>query len=203
VRPRGTLTGFTVRAGAARHAALPQQGECVLTTGEPIVLDVEEGQRRIDELAGVLVDAVASGASVSFMHPFGHRDAVAFWRKVLASVGEGSTVLLAALADGTVQGTVQLQLATPPNQPHRAEVAKLLVHRRARRQGLAARLMAALEREALARGRTLLTLDTHTGGPAERLYERLGWSRVGIVPGYALLPDGLPGDTTIFYKRLS
>jgi GNAT superfamily N-acetyltransferase len=111
-------------------------------------------------------------------------------------------VLLAAFDDGDVVGTVQVNLATPPNQPHRADIAKLLVRRSARRRGVAAQLMEAAEREALAEGKTLLVLDTVTGDAAERLYERLGWTRVGVIPNYALYPDGRPCATTLFYKQL-
>ena len=170
---------------------------------EPVVLDVEALRDRIGQLAEVLVDAVAGGASVSFVQPFGAAEAVAYWRQVLAPVESGAIVLLAAVEADRVIGTVQLQLATPPNQPHRAEVAKLLVHSAWRGRGIAGRLMAALEREALARGRTLLTLDTLAGGTADRLYRCLGWTRVGVIPGYALLPEGgRLGDTAIFWKRL-
>jgi ribosomal protein S18 acetylase RimI-like enzyme len=100
-------------------------------------------------------------------------------------------------------GTVQILLATPPNQPHRADVAKLLVHRSARRRGVASLLMLHAERAALAAKKTLLVLDTVTGSPAERLYRRLGWSTVGVIPNYALFPDGRPCDTTVFFKHLS
>ena len=114
----------------------------------------------------------------------------------------GRRVLLAAFDDGELVGTVQVDLATPPNQPHRGDIAKLLVRRSARRRGIAAQLMEAAEREALAEGKTLLVLDTVTGDAAERLYERLGWTRVGVIPNYALYPDGRPCATTVFYKQL-
>ena len=104
--------------------------------------------------------------------------------------------------NGELIGTVQVILALPPNQPHRGEIAKLLVHRLARRRGIARLLMDHAEREARAEGKTLLVLDTVTGDPAERLYQRLGWTTVGVIPGYALYPDGRPCDTTVFFKVL-
>ena len=114
----------------------------------------------------------------------------------------GSRLLLAAFVNGELVGTVQVVVALPPNQPHRAEIAKLLVHRSARRRGIAQRLMEQAEAEARAEGKTLLVLDTVTGDNAERLYERLGWRRVGVIPGYALFPDGRPCDTTVFWKSV-
>jgi GNAT superfamily N-acetyltransferase len=118
-------------------------------------------------------------------------------------VEQGRRLLLAAFADGELVGSVQVVFAPHPNQPHRADIARMLVRRSARRRGIGERLMAAAEREALAEGRTLLVLDTVTGDDAERLYERLGWTRVGVIPGYALYPDGRPCDTTVFFKQLS
>jgi GNAT superfamily N-acetyltransferase len=166
-------------------------------------LDACAARAALDGLAAVLVDCVEGGASVSYMAPFSHDDARAVFEEVAAEVECGRRVLLAAFEDGDVVGTVQVNLATPPNQPHRGEVAKLLVRRSARRRGIAAQLMEAAEREALADGRTLLVLDTVTGDGAERLYERLGWKRVGVIPNYALYPDGRTCDTTVFYKQLS
>jgi GNAT superfamily N-acetyltransferase len=119
-----------------------------------------------------------------------------------AEVGRVRRLLLAAFDGGRVVGTVQVILALPPNQPHRGEIAKLLVHRSARRRGVARLLMERAESEASAEGKTLLVLDTVTGDPAERLYERLGWTRVGVIPGYALYPDGRPCDTTVFWKAV-
>ena len=165
-------------------------------------LDAAEARGELDALAAVLVDCVEGGASVSYMAPFSHLDARTAFEVVAAEVAEDSRLLLAAFDDDEVVGTVQINLATPPNQPHRGDVAKLLVRRSARRRGIAAQLMEAAEREALAEGRTLLVLDTVTGDPAERLYERLGWTRVGVIPDYALYPDGRLCDTTVFYKRL-
>jgi GNAT superfamily N-acetyltransferase len=156
----------------------------------------------LDGLAAVLVDCVEGGASVSYMSPFSHEDARAAFEAVVADVEQRRRVLLAAFDDGDVVGTVQINLATPPNQPHRGDIAKLLIRRSARKRGIAAQLMAAAEREARAAGRTLLVLDTVTGDDAERLYARLGWTRVGVIPNYALYPDGRPCDTTVFYKQL-
>ena len=157
----------------------------------------------IEALADVLVDCVAGGASVSFMAPLPHARAVAFWRDVVAGVARGERVLLvAADGDGRVVGTVQLIVAQPENQPHRADVAKLLVRRDARGRGVAQRLLATLDDAARAAGKTVLVLDTVTGGAAERLYERAGWQRVGVVPNYALMPDGAPCATTFFHKPL-
>jgi GNAT superfamily N-acetyltransferase len=165
------------------------------------VLDAAAAQAAIGELCDVLVDCVEGGASVSFMLPFGRDDAKKFFEKIIASVARGETVLLAAKLDSHIVGSVQLGLDMPPNQPHRGDIRKLLVHRAARKHGLGAALMAAAEREAKARGRTLLVLDT-ASGDAERLYVRAGWQRVGVVPDYALWPQGGFCDTTFFWKRI-
>ena len=159
-------------------------------------------EAQVDELAGVLIDCVDGGASVSFMHPLTRQRAVAFWRRVAHGVAAGERALLVAEDAHGMCGTVQLVLDQPENQPHRADLSKMLVHRRARRQGLGAALMRAAETTARECGKTLLVLDAVTGGDAERLYERLGWQRVGVIPGYALLPEGGPCDTTVFYRDL-
>src|SRR4051812_17561190 len=143
---------------------------------------------QIDGLADVLIDCVEGGASVSFMHPLTRERALAFWRHVAQSVATGERALLVAEDADGVCGTVQLTLAQPENQPHRADVLKMLVHRRARRRGLGAALMQAAEATAREHGKTLLVLDAVTGGDGARLYERLGWVRVGDIPGYALMP---------------
>ncbi len=161
---------------------------------------VDESQ--IDQLADVLIDCVEGGASVSFMQPLSRDRAVAFWRRVAAGVAAGERVLLVAEDDEGICGTVQLVLDLPENQPHRADLAKMLVHRRARRRGLGAALMRAAEATAVQCGRTLVVLDAVTDGDAARLYERLGWVRVGDVPGYALMPGGEPCSTTFYYRRL-
>jgi len=156
----------------------------------------------LDQLAAVLVDCVEGGASVSFMAPLSQADALGFFRKVLASVASGDTVLLAASVDGRIVGTVQLGLDTPPNQPHRADVKKMLVHRTARSRGIGAALMAAVEEEARRRGRWLLVLDTVPDMSGYRLYQRSGWTKCGVIPDYALFPDGRLCDTAVFWKRL-
>jgi GNAT superfamily N-acetyltransferase len=157
---------------------------------------------QVDGLADVLIDCVDGGASVSFMAPLSRERAAAFWRRVADSLAAGQRALLIAEDALGICGTVQLIFAEPENQPHRADVAKMLVHRRARRRGLGAALMRAAERTALDCGKTLLVLDAVTGGDAERLYERLGWSRVGVIPGYALFPRGGLCSTTYFYRKL-
>ena len=155
---------------------------------------------QIEALADVLIDCVAGGASVSFMHPLSQEKAVAFWRGVAEGVEQGERVLLVAEDDIGIVGTVQLILAQPENQPHRADVSKMLVHRRARRKGLGAALMRAAEAEARECGKTLLMLDTTSGMDAERLSARLGWQRFGEVPGHALLPQGGLSNTAFFYR---
>lgn len=155
----------------------------------------------VPDLAEVLAACVEAGAGVSFMLPFGPEAAARFWEGLVPRVAQGTIVVLAARNGDRIDGTVQLHLIITPNQPHRAEVAKLLVHPRARRQGLAEALMRRLEEEARRRGRSLLTLDT-AGDVADRLYRRLGFQAVGVIPGYAFWPDGSLSDTTIFYKQL-
>ena len=163
----------------------------------------EEAHAFVEPLADVLVDCVEGGASVSFMWPLARDKALAFWRQVADGVAAGRRVLLVAQdPEGSTVGTVQMVLDLPENQPHRADVAKMLVLRRARRQGVAQALLAALDREALREGRSVLVLDTVTGGDAERLYARHGWCKVGSVPSFALMPDGSPCATTFFYKQL-
>jgi GNAT superfamily N-acetyltransferase len=157
----------------------------------------------VEGLADVLIDCVAGGASVSFMWPLPREEAIAFWRGVADAVAREERVLLVAEdRSGSIVGTVQMITAQPPNQPHRADVAKMLVHRKARRRGVAQRLMAAVDDVARAAGRTVLVLDTVTGGDAERLYQRMGWQRVGEIPKYALMPDGDFCSTTFFHKQL-
>jgi GNAT superfamily N-acetyltransferase len=160
------------------------------------------GECEIEELSDVLIDCVEGGASVSFMLPIARATAVAFWRSVAAGVERGERILLAAEnADAAIIGTAQVILAQPQNQPHRADIAKMLVHRCARRLGAGAALLAAAESAALGAGKTLLVLDT-ASGDAERLYARHGWQRCGVIPGYALLPGGGLCDTTVFFRTL-
>lgn len=165
-------------------------------------LDPAEARARLDGLAAVLVDCVEGGASVSYLAPFSHEQARTAFEGFVDDVERGGRLLIAALAGEEVVGTVQVVFAWPPNQPHRVDVAKLLVRRSARRRGLGRLLMERAEAEARAAGRTLLVLDTVTGDPAERLYEATGWNRAGVIPGYALYPDGRPCDTTVFWKAV-
>jgi GNAT superfamily N-acetyltransferase len=157
---------------------------------------------QIDGLADVLIDCVEGGASVSFMHPLSRAHAVAFWRRVAQGVAAGERALLVAEDAQGLCGTVQLVLEQPENQPHRADLAKMLVHRRARHRGLGAALMRAAEATARECGKTLLVLDAVTDGDAARLYEQLGWERVGEIPCYALLPRGGLCGTTVYYRNL-
>ena len=157
---------------------------------------------QITALAELLVDCVEGGASVSFMQPMTHERATRFWATVAAGVAAGERALLVAEDAGGICGTVQLILNLPENQPHRADLAKMLVHSRARRRGLGEALMRAAESMAQDCARTLLVLDAVTGGDAERLYERLGWQRVGVIPDFALFPDGRMCATTFFYRRI-
>ena len=150
----------------------------------------------VEGLAEVLLDAIAGGASVSFMADFTRDQAIAYWRKILADP------LRVVLVAGECDGTAQLVLDTPPNQPHRADFAKMLVQRRARRRGVGRALFEAACDEARRRGRTLLTFDTISGSDAERMYLACGCVKVGEIPDYALMPDGEPAPTSVFYKRL-
>jgi ribosomal protein S18 acetylase RimI-like enzyme len=157
---------------------------------------------QIGELASVLMDCVDGGASVSFMHPLAREAAIAFWTSVARAVESGERALLVAEDTLGICATAQLLLALPQNQPHRADLCKVLVHRRARRRGVGAALMRAAEATARDCGRDLLVLDTVTGGDAQRLYERLGWVRVGDVPRFALMPTGEFCSTTYYYRDL-
>jgi GNAT superfamily N-acetyltransferase len=160
---------------------------------------LDEG--RLHGLIDVLIDCVEGGASVSFMHPLSEAKAMAFWRRVADDVESGARVLLVAEDERGVIGTVQLVLDQPENQPHRADLSKMLVHRRARRLGVGAALMRAAEDEARAAGKTLLVLDT-ASDDAERLYVRAGWTLAGVIPDYALLPHGGLCATSVYYRRL-
>lgn len=166
-------------------------------------LNGDEAYAAIPALCEVLIDCVHGGASVSFMAPLSVDTARAFWRKVAGGVARAERALLVAQDEaGTIVGTVQLILDLPENQPHRADVAKMLVHRRARRQGVGAALLEALDAEARREARNVLVLDTVTGSDASRLYARHGWQHAGDVPRYALMPDGTPCGTSFFYKHL-
>lgn len=166
-------------------------------------LTIDEAAERLAALADLLIDCVAGGASIGFLLPLSQEKALGYWRGVISGITGNERVLLIAEDDvGTVVGTVQLITDMPDNQPHRGEVSKLLVHRLARRQGLARRLLAAVDDAAREEKKTLLVLDTSTGSDAERLYEREGWVRVGIVPDFSLMPSGRLCGTTFFYKDL-
>lgn len=158
-------------------------------------------ESQLQQLAELLIDCVEGGASVSFMQPLSMPKALAFWRRLAESAARGERVLLVAEDATGIVGTVQLVLDQPENQPHRADVAKMLVHRRGRRRGCGEALMQAAEQAAREAGKTLLVLDT-ASGDAERLYVRCGWQRCGTIPGYALWPRGGPCDTTFFYRVL-
>ncbi len=165
-------------------------------------LNADEAMSAIPALTEVLMDCVRGGASVSFMAGVSYERLAAFWRGVAEAVRSEDRVLLVAVSGGTIVGTVQLVPCTIDNQPHRADVAKMLVTRASRGAGVGAALMTAVEAEARGVGRTLLTLDTVTDSAGDRLYRRMGWAFVGVIPGYALFPDGAPAATTIFYKAL-
>ena len=176
-----------------------------MSAGEQIEirrLGAAEAQAQLDALAAVLFDCVAGGASVGFMAPFSHEQAREWYEGWAAEAEAGRRLILGAFVNGYLVGTVQVVLALMPNQPHRGEIAKLLVHRSARRRGIAERLMEQAEAEARAEGKTLLVLDAVTDGDAARLYERMGWTVVGVIPNFALYPDGRPCDTTFFFKEL-
>ncbi|HEY3848830.1 MAG TPA: GNAT family N-acetyltransferase [Acetobacteraceae bacterium] len=153
-------------------------------------------------LSDILIACVAGGAGISFLPPLAPETARAFWKRTVTEIAAGRQRLLCGWADGVLAGTVTLDVGTPPNQPHRAEVQKLLVHPDARRHGLARTLMQRVELEAARAGRSLLTLDTRAGDAAEHLYRAMGWQEAGRIPGYALNADGTPGDTVFFWKRV-
>jgi GNAT superfamily N-acetyltransferase len=169
------------------------------------IVELPEGDalHQLDNLCDLLIDAVEGGASVSFMAGLKRQQAEAFWQATIDGITPGATHLFAALEGSRLLGAVLLHPALKPNQPHRADVAKMLVLRSARRRGIASQLLDALEHRARQLGRTLLTLDTDSSGVAEPLYRKKGYVAVGIIPGYALMPDGAPCDTTIFYKQLA
>ena len=155
----------------------------------------------VEELSAVRLDAVDDNAGISFMKGLTRAEAAAWWRKVIGSLSSRAVLLVARDEKGIV-GTVQLQPAWPPNQPHRADVAKLMVHRRGRGHGIARALMTELERHARDQEFTLLVLDTCKGGQAEKLYASMGWTRMGEIPNFALNPDGSWCDSVFFYKEL-
>ena len=166
-------------------------------------LDAKAAEAAIRALAEILRDSVANGASVGFMDWNTAADYERFWRDVAASVASGQVILLAARNENGIVGTAQLHLIGKPNQPHRAEIAKVLVHSRARRRGIGEALMAAAEAAARQAGRDLLVLDTDEASGARQFYARLGWTAVGTIPRYALMPDGTDCGSTFFYKSLA
>lgn len=180
-----------------------QDNADLVRIGTPVERVRQVGESDRQALVDLLIDAVEGGASVGFMHPLLQERALAFWSRVEQGVERGERALLVTRDDaGRIVGTVQLLLDLPENQPHRAEIAKMLVHRRARRRGLGEALMRAAEQEARRLGRDLLTLDT-ASAEAARLYQRVGWQRVGEVPGFALWPDGGRCETVFFYRILT
>jgi GNAT superfamily N-acetyltransferase len=166
-------------------------------------LDGPAFEAAIPDLAVILADAVAGGASVGFLLPFTPNDAATWWHNLEADVARGNVIVVVARLERRIVGTAQLRLAQLPNGRHRAEVAKVLVHRSARRQGIASALMREIERIALAEGRTLLVLDTIAESEAEPLYLKLGWTRAGEIPRYAGMPDGELRPTVVFYRDLA
>lgn len=165
-------------------------------------LDAAEAERRLAELGAILRDAVEGGASVNFLAGFSQDEAEAFWRGQLSGIAEGGRHMLVAEEGDTLVGTVVLTLAPQPNQPHRADVGKMLVLSSHRRRGLGRRLLDAVEALARVQGRTLLMLDTTLGSSGDRLYRSRGWVEYGVVPGHALSTLGVPTATAFFYKEV-
>jgi GNAT superfamily N-acetyltransferase len=166
-------------------------------------LDPATDAAQLPGLAAMMVEAVAGGASIGFMAGFSQADSLAWWHDRLAAAARGEVQIQVAVDDAGVAGTVSLVPAAMPNQPHRADIAKMMVAMRARGTGVGAALLAAVEALALAQGRTTLVLDTISGSAAARLYERAGWEKVGDIPAYALMPDGAMAATTVYTKRLA
>jgi GNAT superfamily N-acetyltransferase len=166
------------------------------------ILNAAATREAIPDLSDILSDCINGGASLGFMLPFAPEDATGYWHGIADEVEKGAIILAVAEVEGRSIGTVQIGLASKPNQPHRGDLMKLLVHRDARGLGLSRKLMEAVETEAARQGRTLLVLDTATGSDAERIYPRFGWERVGVIPDYALWPQGGLCGTTLFYKRI-
>ena len=187
-------------ASATTHSAARATPDTVAATVRLREL-TNASESELRALAELLMDCVEGGASVSFMSPLSPDRALAFWRRAIESAAKGERVLLIAEDEGGILGTVQVVLDQPENQPHRADVSKMLVYRHARRRGIGESLMRAAEAAAKAHGKTVLVLDTATP-EAERLYERCGWTRCGVIPKYALLPQGGFCDTTYFYRVL-
>lgn len=166
-------------------------------------LAADEAKARISELADILLDCVAGGASVSFMASMTRAEALGFWGHMADGIASGGRILLVAESEGRLLGTVQVVAAGTPNQPHRADLAKMLVHREGRNQGIGAALLSAAEAASLEAGWWLMVLDTVDDSAGYRLYTRGGWTRVGAIPDYALWPDGKLCATVYFYKNVS
>ncbi len=190
-----------------------RDGECAATTGADWIIGMTSDlrirhldtltERDLDALCDVLIDCVEGGDSIGFMLPMTRAKAEGFWRAAMASASRGERVILVAQdGGGAIVGTVSVVWAPMENQPHRADIAKMQVHRRARRQGIGKLLLEAAERTAFERGRTVLVLDT-ASDDAERLYVRGGWQLCGVIPKYALMPDGPYCETRVFYKLLA
>ncbi len=194
------IDNFGRYAGNAAAVCFGKELDMAVTIKE---LDAAQAEARMDELAVVLLDCVAGGASVGFMADLSTERARVFWQGVAGQVADGKRHLFVALDDaGRVCGTLSLVVDMPDNQPHRADVSKMLVHRSARRQGVAEHLLRALEVKARELGKTTLVLDTVTGSDASRVYERTGWQRAGDIPNYALMPEGPFCSTTYYFKPL-
>ncbi len=182
---------------------MPDLADPIVVTDPAIrSLDAAEAMARLPELADLLVDAVAHGASVNFMAGFQHHEAEGFWRAQVPGIADGGRVLLVAEQQGRIVGTVVLTFAPQPNAPHRAEIGKMLVHSSVRRRGLGARLLTEAEERAKAAGRTLLLLDTETGSAGEALYRRCGWTQWGVVPGHSYRTNGELASATYFLKQV-
>lgn len=166
------------------------------------LLDAESAMRRADDLIELLQDAVDSGASVGFLPPLGREEASAYWRDIFHEIATGKRLVLGAIDGDRLVGSAQLELASKANALHRAEVQRVLVHRRARRRGIAEQMMTMLEKLASERGRTLLVLDTRQGDPSELLYQKVGYSVAGVIPGYARSAMGELDGSVFYYKRL-
>ena len=166
-------------------------------------LDPDTDAALLPDLAAMMVEAVVGGASIGFMAGFSQADSLAWWQGRMAAAAQGEVQILVALDHGGVAGTVSLVPAAMPNQPHRADIAKMMVAKRARGRRVGAALLKAVEALAIAQGRTTLVLDTISGSAAARLYERAGWEKVGDIPAYALMPDGEMAPTTFYTKRLA
>jgi ribosomal protein S18 acetylase RimI-like enzyme len=172
-----------------------------MNTAYPII-PLEGNTVVLSELADIMIETVAAGGSVSFMHPLDRAIALAFWQASLAAAARGERVVLGAYDGALLVATVSLLLDCPPNQPHRGEIAKLMTRLSHRRRGIARALMLEAERIAVARGRTLLNLDTAVEDGAAGLYDGLGYRRTGIIPDYALKPHGGLTGTIIFWKSI-